>query len=157
VPTPEAIAAAVKSLAAAGQCGYALLYGQPCPVHDNGVPAQATITVKPQAVDPELLTVEINSQGIPPADIAHALRQAAEQLDKEARAAAVNAVPTVGNRYVKRAAPDAGRIVAVTNVWKAHDGHIAVAYEWGDHGQCGSACPLDVFHRTYEPAAEAQR
>jgi hypothetical protein len=157
--TPENIAAAVQQLAAAGACGYSLLTGQPCPVHDNGVPAKATITVKPQAADPELLTIEIDSQGIPPADIAHALRQAARQLEKQARADTVLAVPTVGDRYVKRYVPDIGRIVTVTNVWEAHDGHIGVAYEWRDNrpGQPGSACPLDVFHRTYAPAAEAQR
>ncbi|MCX5266066.1 hypothetical protein [Streptomyces sp. NBC_00199] len=59
-------------------------------------------------------------------------------------------------RYIKRAAPDAGRIVTVNRVWTADDGHTAVAYEWGDRGQCGSACPLDVFHRTYEPEPEAE-
>ncbi|MFK0069732.1 hypothetical protein [Streptomyces sp. NPDC091046] len=60
--------------------------------------------------------------------------------------------PAVGDRYVKRAEPDAGRIVTVNNVWTAEAGHTAVAYEWRDDkpGQCGSACPLDVFHRTYE-------
>jgi hypothetical protein len=141
VNTPEDIAAAVKQLAAAGSCGYSLMTGQPCPVHDNGAPAQATITVKPQPVDPELLTIEIDSQGIPPAAVAYALRQAAEQLDKQARADAVNAVPAVRDRYVKRAAPDAGRIVTVTRVWKADDGHIAVAYQWRDNrpGESGSA------------------
>ncbi|MEH0470861.1 hypothetical protein QA943_18735 [Streptomyces sp. B21-097] len=59
-----------------------------------------------------------------------------------------------GARYIKRADPDAGRIVTVNRVWTADDGHTSVAYEWGDRGQCGSACPLDVFHRTYEPEAE---
>ncbi|MEH0555994.1 hypothetical protein [Streptomyces sp. B21-101] len=59
-----------------------------------------------------------------------------------------------GARYAKRAEPDAGRVVTVNRVWTADDGHTAVAYEWGDRGQCGSACPLDVFHRTYEPEAE---
>jgi hypothetical protein len=159
VPKPEDIAAAVRALATAGMCGYALMTGQPCPVHDNGVPAQATITVKPQPLDPELMTIEIDSQGIPPAVIAHALRQAAEELDKKARPDAVNDVPTVGDRYVKCAAPDAGRIVTVNRVWKADDGHTAVAYQWRDNrpGQSGSACSLDVFHRTYEPATEAQR
>jgi hypothetical protein len=63
--------------------------------------------------------------------------------------------PAVGNRYVKRAEPDAGRVVTVNNVWAAgDDGHTAVAYEWGDRGQCGSACPLGVFLGTYEPYAE---
>ncbi|CAM3741363.1 MULTISPECIES: hypothetical protein [Streptomyces] len=59
--------------------------------------------------------------------------------------------PTVGDRYVKRTAPEHGRIVTVTRVWTADDGHTAVAYEWRDDkpGRCGSACPLAVFHRTY--------
>jgi hypothetical protein len=91
--TPEDIAAAVQQLAAAGACGYSLLTGQPCPIHDNGVPAQATITVKPQAADPELLTIEVDSQGIPPAAVAHALRQAAERLDIETRAAEDEPIP----------------------------------------------------------------
>ncbi|MEU1082333.1 hypothetical protein ABZ368_19290 [Streptomyces sp. NPDC005908] len=61
-------------------------------------------------------------------------------------------VPAEGDRYVKRAEPDAGRIVTVNRVWTADDGHTAVAYEWHDPraSYAGSACPLDVFHRTYE-------
>ncbi|MEU9141691.1 hypothetical protein AB0D33_38125 [Streptomyces sp. NPDC048404] len=155
--TPENIAAAVQQLAAAGACGYSLLTGQPCPIHDNGVPARATITVKPQPADPKLMTIEVDSQGIPPAAVAYALRQAAEQLEKQARADTVLAVPTVGDRYVKRHVPDIGRVVTVNRVWQAEDGHTAVAYEWSDSrpGQCGSACPLDVFHRTYEPEQAA--
>jgi hypothetical protein len=60
--------------------------------------------------------------------------------------------PAVGDRYVKRAAPDEGRIVTVTRVWKGDDGHTAVAYEWDDDrpDQCFNACPLDVFQRTYQ-------
>ncbi|MCZ9350744.1 hypothetical protein NGM36_13200 [Streptomyces mutabilis] len=58
--------------------------------------------------------------------------------------------PAVGDRYVKRDAPDADRIVTVSRVWTADDGHTAVSYEWRDRGQCMSACPLNVFHRTYE-------
>jgi hypothetical protein len=59
--------------------------------------------------------------------------------------------PTVGERYVRSIAPDAGRVVTVTRVWVADDGHTAVAYEWRDDkpGQCFSACPLEVFRRTY--------
>jgi hypothetical protein len=107
VPTPKALAAAVKSLAEAGMCGYTLMTGQPCPVHDNGAPAQATITVKPQAADPDLLTIEVDSQGIPPAAIAHALRHAAEQLDKQARAAeAEQAVTQQITDAVRRALAD---------------------------------------------------
>ncbi|MFS0695102.1 hypothetical protein [Streptomyces nitrosporeus] len=58
------------------------------------------------------------------------------------------AVPAVGDRYVSRTV---NRTVTVTRVWQAEDGHTAVAYEWRDDrpGQCGSACPLDVFHRKY--------
>ncbi|MFF5471058.1 hypothetical protein [Streptomyces achromogenes] len=71
------------------------------------------------------------------------------------------AVPAVDDRYVKRDAPDKGRVVTVTRVWKAGDGHTAVAYDWTDDkpGRCGSACPLDVFHRTYqtEGASESAR
>jgi hypothetical protein len=65
--------------------------------------------------------------------------------------------PAVGDRYVKRAEPDRGRVVTVTSVWPAgDDGHTAVAYEWRDDkpGQCGSACPLGVFLGTYEPYTE---
>jgi hypothetical protein len=57
--------------------------------------------------------------------------------------------PAKGDRYVKRHAPDEGRIITVTRTWKAEDGHTAVAYEWEDRGTVYSACPLDVFHRTY--------
>ncbi|MFD8611053.1 hypothetical protein [Streptomyces sp. NPDC059631] len=62
--------------------------------------------------------------------------------------------PAEGDRYVKRTEPDAGRIVTVTSVWTDEDGHTAVAYTWRDGGQCGSACPLDVFQRGYRPATE---
>lgn len=64
--------------------------------------------------------------------------------------------PPVGARYVKRDGPDAGRVVTVTRVWVADDGHTAVAYSWRDDrpGQCGSACPLDVFERAYVPESE---
>ncbi|AGK80421.1 hypothetical protein SFUL_5533 [Streptomyces microflavus DSM 40593] len=62
------------------------------------------------------------------------------------------AEPKVGDRYEKRAAPDAGRIVTVSRVWAADSGRTAVAYDWRDDkpGECGSACPIDVFHRTYK-------
>ncbi|MFI6860163.1 hypothetical protein ACIBKZ_09655 [Streptomyces sp. NPDC050421] len=65
------------------------------------------------------------------------------------------ATPTVGAQYVKRTAPDTGRIVTVSRVWEPKPGHTAVAYDWTDDkpGKCGSACPLDVFHRTYRPEA----
>ncbi|MFJ8761047.1 hypothetical protein [Streptomyces cyaneofuscatus] len=66
------------------------------------------------------------------------------------------AVPTVGDRYEKRATPDAGRIVTVSRVWVADSGRTAVAYDWRDDkpGECGSACPIDVFHRTYKAVEE---
>ncbi|MCI4045454.1 hypothetical protein [Streptomyces sp. TRM75563] len=66
------------------------------------------------------------------------------------------AVPKVGDRYEKRTAPDAGRIVTVNRVWEADSGHTAVAYGWRDDkpGWCGSACPIEVFHRTYEAVQE---
>ncbi|GHC44333.1 MULTISPECIES: hypothetical protein [Streptomyces rochei group] len=79
--------------------------------------------------------------------------EAGKMLDAiTAPAAEEPRTPTVGDRYVKRDAPDAGRIVTVDRVWTADDGHTAIAYEWRDDkpGQCRSACPLDVFHRTYE-------
>lgn len=57
--------------------------------------------------------------------------------------------PSKGDRYVKRHAPDEGRVITVTRTWEAEDGHTAVAYEWEDRGKAYSACPLDVFHRTY--------
>jgi hypothetical protein len=61
--------------------------------------------------------------------------------------------PAEGDRYVKRVAPDEGRIVTVSRVWTAEDGHTAVAYDWRDDkpGQSFSACSLTVFHRTYLP------
>lgn len=61
--------------------------------------------------------------------------------------------PVEGDRYVKRAAPDEGRIVTVSRVWTAEDGHTAVAYDWRDDkpGQSFSACSLTVFHRKYLP------
>ncbi|MFI8200056.1 hypothetical protein ACIF6K_26630 [Streptomyces sp. NPDC085942] len=66
------------------------------------------------------------------------------------------AVPTVGDRYEKRATPDAGRIVTVSRVGVADSGRTAVAYDWRDDkpGECGSACPIDVFHRTYKAVEE---
>ncbi|MFH9295642.1 hypothetical protein [Streptomyces sp. NPDC017520] len=66
------------------------------------------------------------------------------------------AVPKVGDRYEKRAAPDAGRIVTVSRVWVAGSGRTSVAYDWRDDkpGQAGSACPIDLFHRKYEAVAE---
>ena len=68
--------------------------------------------------------------------------------------ATTSRTPAEGDRYVKRAAPDSGRVVTVTRVWAADDGHTAVAYSWRDDkpGECGSACNLDVFHRTYAAA-----
>lgn len=66
------------------------------------------------------------------------------------------AVPNVGDRYEKRNAPDAGRIVTVNRVWETDSGRTAVAYEWHDPraSYAGSACPIDVFHRTYEAVEE---
>lgn len=68
------------------------------------------------------------------------------------------AMPAVGDRYVKRDEPDAGRIVTVSRVWNppAQD-QPAIAYDWTDDkpGQCGSACRLDMFRRAYR--AEAGR
>jgi NTP pyrophosphatase (non-canonical NTP hydrolase) len=62
-------------------------------------------------------------------------------------------LPAVGDKYAHR--PGLGdRTVTVTRVWDLGDGYgPAVAFEWRDNqpGQCGSACPLDVFHRAYEP------
>ncbi|MEV5086855.1 hypothetical protein AB0N18_02710 [Streptomyces griseoincarnatus] len=96
-----------------------------------------------------------------PADVVPVHVLAAIEEDTAARRAHATAldaaraeppVPAEGDRYVKRAEPDAGRIVTVNRVWTADDGHTAVAYQWRDDkpGQSGSACPLDVFHRTYE-------
>ncbi|MFF9262018.1 MULTISPECIES: hypothetical protein [Streptomyces] len=67
--------------------------------------------------------------------------------------------PAEGDRYVKRAEPDADRIVTVRRVWTADDGNTAVAYEWDDPrvSYAGSACPLDVFNRTYRPADDETR
>jgi hypothetical protein len=64
------------------------------------------------------------------------------------------ATPAEGDQYIKRADPDEGRVVTVERVWTAPDGHTAVAYQWTDDkpGQSFSACPLDVFRRTYRPA-----
>ncbi|MFJ3867887.1 hypothetical protein [Streptomyces nigra] len=164
--TPRNLADALDAaLADAGTCAYALATGQPCPTH--GEPAHARITVRPSVDDPEALAVQAESHGIHPAAVAYALRQAADQLDAKARALGDEPIPytlteqaddveethtpTLGARYVKRAAPDAGRIITVNRVWTAEDGHTAVAYEWRDPraSYAGSACPLDVFHRTY--------
>ncbi|WP_430479331.1 zinc finger domain-containing protein [Streptomyces sp. P11-1] len=62
-------------------------------------------------------------------------------------------VPKVGDRYVSR---NVARTVTVSRVWEPDTGHIAVAYGWRDDrpGECGSACPLDVFHREYEPVEQ---
>ncbi|MGW4602714.1 hypothetical protein ACWENS_05490 [Streptomyces sp. NPDC004532] len=63
-------------------------------------------------------------------------------------------VPKVGDRYRSK---NVDRTVKVTSVWLANEGtddeHTAVAYEWRDlkPGLSGSACPLDVFLREYEP------
>ncbi|MFD3902997.1 hypothetical protein HXS80_20625 [Streptomyces sp. CB04723] len=65
------------------------------------------------------------------------------------------AVPKVGDRYEKRANPDAGRIVTISRVW-GEGADLAVAYDWRDDkpGQAGSACPIEVFRRAYKAAAE---
>jgi hypothetical protein len=77
----------------------------------------------------------------------------ARPVDDEHQAAEQPA-PPIGARYTKRLNPN--QTVTVTRVWQAEDGHTAVAYEWRDDkpGQCGSACPIDVFHREYRPAEE---
>ncbi|MFE7853729.1 hypothetical protein [Streptomyces sp. NPDC057403] len=156
------------ALAAAGTCGYSLATGEPCPTHGQPAEAVATVTVRPAEDDPERLTVQADTHGIRPAAVAYALRQAADALDERGRAlgdepipytlteqaedvAEAPATPVEGARYVKRADPDAGRIVTVNRVWQADDGRTAVAYEWPDPraSYAGSACPLDVFHRTY--------
>ncbi|MER8086592.1 hypothetical protein ABTZ57_16015 [Streptomyces sp. NPDC094048] len=86
-------------------------------------------------------------------DAARLLRRMAGAKEEPA---AEQAPPAVGDRYVSR---HVSRTVTVTRVWEAEDGHTAVAYEWRDNrpGQCGSACPLDVFRREYRPATEAGR
>lgn len=70
-------------------------------------------------------------------------------------------VPELRARYVKREAPDKGRVVTVTRIWEADDGHTAVACEWyekpKDRGKVYSACPLDVFERTYRPEGAGAR
>jgi hypothetical protein len=139
----------------------------------------ASVTLRPAAA-PDELTIEAASTGMDPATVAYGLRMAAAQFEEHARAQGdVDAslvpyhgehgypngeqpeeqqptAPRVGDRYVKRTAPDAGRTVTVSRVWTADDGHTAVAYEWTDDkpGQSRSACPLDVFHRTYRPEAQ---
>lgn len=87
------------------------------------------------------------------ADEHAAAKQQAEQQAEPAEVAE-QPLPEVGQQWVRRAEPDAGRIVTVSRVWAAgDDGHTAVAYDWGDRGQCGSACPLGVFLGTYEREA----
>ncbi|MCX5362901.1 hypothetical protein OG864_29825 [Streptomyces sp. NBC_00124] len=166
--TRPALDAVADALAAAGTCGYALVTGKPCPTHGKPTEAVATVTVRAAEDDPERITVEASSHGISRTVVAYALRSAADAFDEAARAEGDEPIPytlteqaeaveeprtpTVGDRYVKRANPDAGRIVTVNRVWEAEDGHTAVAYEWDDPraSYSGSACPLDVFHRTYE-------
>ncbi|MFI5993144.1 hypothetical protein ACIBAC_15080 [Streptomyces sp. NPDC051362] len=86
--TRPAFAAAVDSAASAGTCGYAPITGQPCPVHTKPEPVpadrHALITLAPQTEDPDLLTIAIDSRGIHPSAVAYALRQAAEQIEREA-------------------------------------------------------------------------
>jgi hypothetical protein len=81
----------------------------------------------------------------------HGIAGSADALPMPVGTAPKPHTPAVGDRYVKRDAPDQGRVVTVNRVWAADDGHTAVAYEWPDpHASyAGSACPLDVFHRTY--------
>ena len=111
-------------------CPTAAATGQPCPIHDT-----PTAPARPRGLDDLLATV------------ADQMQQAADEEP---------ATPAEGDKYVKRAAPDEGRVVTVENVWTADDGHTAVAYKWHDprSSYAGSACPLDVFHRTYAPATE---
>ncbi|HEY9443697.1 MAG TPA: hypothetical protein VIQ25_10735, partial [Gemmatimonadales bacterium] len=70
----------------------------------------------------------------------------------EAQQPTTTTAPRVGDRYTNRLDPI--RTVTVTDVWTTDDGHTAVAYEWRANGLCGSACPIDVFHREYRPAPE---
>lgn len=95
----------------------------------SGRPGYHTITVK------QLLTAMSNADD--------------DQADEQPP------VPAVRDRYVKRNAPDAGRIVTVNRAWTAEAGHTAVAYGWPDPraSYAGSACPLDVFRREYRPEA----
>ncbi|NEC29565.1 hypothetical protein G3I20_24005 [Streptomyces sp. SID8111] len=87
----------------------------------------------------------------------HVAAQLPDDQDADDQDAEEQRTPAEGDRYVKRAEPDAGRIVTVERVWTAHDGHTAVAYQWHDPraSYSGSACPLDVFHRTYRPQGDA--
>ncbi|MFF3363572.1 hypothetical protein [Streptomyces misionensis] len=64
--------------------------------------------------------------------------------------------PSMGDKFVKREEPDKGRVVTVSRVWTDDDGCTAVAYDWTDNkpGWCGSACPLDVFQRTYRVVSD---
>jgi hypothetical protein len=79
-----------------------------------------------------------------------------EFVDTGAPTAEEPTTPAEGEQYVKREAPDKGRVVTVKHVWAADDGHLAVSYSWDEPrvSYAGSACPLDVFHRTYAPATE---
>jgi hypothetical protein len=64
------------------------------------------------------------------------------------RRTAAQQFPEIGQTWALR--PVYGtRTVTVTEVTGTY-----VAYEWGDDkpGQCGSACPMDVFLRRYQPA-----
>jgi hypothetical protein len=67
------------------------------------------------------------------------------------------ATPEVGQQYAHRPGLDP-RTVTITRVWAGDDGRVSVAYEWRDNqpGQCGSACPIKVFHRAYEPVTPAE-
>lgn len=87
----------------------------------------------------------------------HGIAGSADVLPVPVGTAPKPRTPVVGDRYVKRAAPDQGRVVTVNRVWTADDGHTAVAYEWDEPrvSYAGSACPLDVFHRTYAAELEA--
>ncbi|MFF0894718.1 hypothetical protein [Streptomyces sp. NPDC003278] len=131
--------------AAAATCGRAAVTGEPCPDH----PAQRCENCghAPHG-HAEHLDNPAALADCPHCPCATELREMSGEQPR----------PAVGDRYVKRAAPDAGRIVTVNRVWTADNGHTAVAYEWPDPraSYAGSACPLDVFRRTYRPEAEAE-
>lgn len=81
------------------------------------------------------------------------LRRYAEHLDQRAAELAQPAEPAVGQTWAYR--PQYGtRTVTITQVGDDGDGvGPYVAYEWDDDkpGKCGSACPMGVFLRRYQP------
>jgi hypothetical protein len=103
--------------------------------------------------DPAEVRVVLLTARVPEvrAALAATAERAQQRVAAQPEAPVEPAAPAVGQRYTSRTDP--ARTVTVTRVWGT-----AVAFDWRDDkpGQCGSACPLDVFNRAYEPEQPAE-